>query len=158
MTIKRVYVDNSVVSGMFDDHMPERVEQTGLFWQAVIDGRVRIVASNILDSESENAPQHIQNFFVGLPASQIERVVSTEESDQLAMQYIADSVIGAANLNDCRHIALATAVNADAVISWNCDDMVRRGDRYNDVNERHGYKRIEIITPDEFMEVNHDGS
>ena len=33
--MERVYVDNSVISGMFDDHLPERVKQTGLFWQAV---------------------------------------------------------------------------------------------------------------------------
>ena len=29
--VKRVYVDNSVISGMFDNHLPERVKQTALF-------------------------------------------------------------------------------------------------------------------------------
>ena len=61
--IKRVYVDNSIVSGMFDDHMPERVEHMRLFWQAVIDGKIRIIASDVLDEEVADAPQRVRNFY-----------------------------------------------------------------------------------------------
>ena len=84
---KRVYVDNSVVSGMFDTHMPERVYQMGRFWQMVIDGKIKIIASDVLREELEKAPQVVQDFFDDLPKTQIERIESTIESDNLAAQY-----------------------------------------------------------------------
>ena len=121
---ERVYVDNSIVSGMFDDHLPERVEQTGLFWQAVIDDKIRIIASDVLDEELVKAPQHVRDFFNDLPESQIELIESTGGSDDLAAQYIGANVISGNHMNDCRHIAIATITHADAVVSWNCGDMV----------------------------------
>jgi predicted nucleic acid-binding protein len=145
---------------MFDDHMPERVEQTGLFWQAVIDGEIRIIVSDVLDEELANAPEHSQNFFSALPVSQIEEWDSTEESNRLAMQYIGANVISVKHMNDCKHIAIATITQADAVVSWNCDDMVNpnRIPKYNEVNTTHGYQKIAILTPNEFMEANHDNT
>jgi predicted nucleic acid-binding protein len=156
--IKRVYVDSTVVSGMFDYHMPERVEQTGRFWQAVINGEVRIIASDVLDEESGQAPQHVQDFYEGLPESQIERVVSTKESNRLAAQYIAENIVGESSLDDCRHIALATITEADVIVSWNLRHIVNenRIPKYNTINEKQGYKRINITTPDKYSEVNHD--
>ena len=104
----RIYVDSSVVSGVFDHHLPERVEQAKLFWESVADGKIRIVASDVLGKEQENAPHYVRDFFAALPESQIERVESTDESDALAERYIADGVVGETSLDDCKHIALAT--------------------------------------------------
>ena len=156
---KRVYVDNSVVSGMFDDHMPERVTHMKLFWQAVIDGKIKIIASDVLREEMEKSPQRVREFFASLPESRIERIESTDESNNLAMQYVGEKVITEKHMDDCKHIAIATITNADAVVSWNCDDMVNPNKipKYIEVNKQHGYpkegyKKIEIVTPDKFME------
>jgi predicted nucleic acid-binding protein len=156
--IKRVYVDNSVVSGMFDDHMPERVEQTRRFWQAVIDGKIRIVASDVLEGENKRSPQNVRDFFDGLPESQIEQIESTAESNHLATEYIGANVISENHMNDCKHVAIATLTHADAIVSWNCDDMVNphRIPQYNEVNVIQGYQAIKILTPSEYMEVHHD--
>jgi predicted nucleic acid-binding protein len=156
--IKRVYVDSTVVSGMFDYHMPERVEQTARFWDAMQRGEFVIIASDVLDDEQEDAPQHVRDFFDGLPEKHIERVVSTEDSDRLAMRYIAENVIGASSLDDCRHIAVATVVNADAIVSWNLRDMVNRHKKYKSVYKMVGYAELEIVTPNEFMEANYDNT
>ena len=149
---KRIYVDSTVVSGMFDYHMPERVEQAKLFWDAMQRGDFVVIASDVLDEEQEDAPQHTRDFFASLPQTQIERVVSTNESDQLAMRYITENVIGTSSLDDCRHIAVATIASADAIVSWNLRDMVNRHEKYKSVNKMLGYAEIEIITPDRFME------
>jgi predicted nucleic acid-binding protein len=90
-----------------------------------------------------------------LPESSIERVVSTPESNALAALYIAEEVVGETNLDDCRHIALAMFVRADAVVSWNFQHIVDRGEGYNKVNEKLGYPRIEIQTPKQFMEAHY---
>ena len=156
--IRRVYIDNSVVSGMFDDHMPERVASMKLFWQAVIDGKLNIIASDVLDEEQKKAPMHVRDFFASLPELQIERIESSDESDDLAAEYIGAEVITDNHMNDCKHIAIATITKADAVVSWNCEDMVNpnRIPKYNEVNRQHGYKEIEILTPDKFMEAHDD--
>jgi predicted nucleic acid-binding protein len=153
--IWRIYVDSTVVSGMFDYHMPERIERAKLFWNDVKNGKIRIVASEVLEQEIRNAPQHVRDFFADLPESQIERVVSTSESDDLADRYIAEGVVGESNLNDCRHVAAATLAEADVLVSWNFRHIVKLNKiyRYNAINKLLGYHEIEIRTPEE---VNYD--
>ena len=155
-----MYVDNSVISGMFDDHLPERVKQTALFWQAVIDGKIRVIASDVLDEESDKAPQHVREFFDDLPESQIEHIALTDESNALATLYIGAKVVTAKHMTDCRHVAIATIARADAVVSWNCDELVNSNKipKYNEVNEKQGYPKIEILTPDKLMEAHHDNT
>jgi predicted nucleic acid-binding protein len=156
--IERVYVDSSVVSGMFDNHLPERVEHTRRFWQAVIDGKIQIIASDVLNTEVKRAPEHVWEFYRQLPESQIERVVSTDESDHLAERYITENVVGESNLDDCKHVALAALTEADVIVSWNLRHIVNenRIPKYNDVNIEQGYKPIRIMTPNKYNEVNHD--
>ena len=149
---ERVYVETSVVSGMFDenDH-PERAKP---FWDAVFNGKIRVVLSDVLDGEIKNAPQHVREFYESIPKSQIERVVATDESDALAERYIAESVVGETNLNDCRHVALAAVAHVDVLVSFNCKHIVKlnRIRRYNGINMVLGYSQIEIRTPDEVIQ------
>jgi len=149
----RIYVDSSVVSGVFDYHMPERVEQAKRFWNDVNSGKIRIVASDVLKEELDVAPQHVREFFDDLPESQIERVVSTSESDNLADRYIAEGVVGESSLNDCRHVAAATLAEADVLVSWNFRHIVKLNKiyRHNGINKMLGYREIEIRTPVEVI-------
>jgi predicted nucleic acid-binding protein len=148
---ERVYVDSSVVSGMFDtnDH-PKRVRP---FWDAVIGGKIRVVLSSVLDGEVANAPQHVRDFYRSIPESQIERIVRTDESDMLATRYIAEGIASASCLVDCRHVALATIAHADVLVSFNCTHIVKlnRIRQYNAINMLLGYPQIEIRTPDEVI-------
>jgi hypothetical protein len=113
--------------------------------------------SDVLDDELVGAPKQVRDFFDRLPESQIERVVSTKESNDLAEQYITDNVVRQSSLTDCRHIALATIARADVLVSWNCKHVanIDRGKGYNSVNVKLGYPRIEIRTPYPY-EVIHD--
>jgi len=149
---ERVYVDSSVVSGMFDknDH-PERVKP---FWGAVFDGKIRVILSDVLEDEVKDSPQHVRDFYESIPKSQIERIVSTDESDALAERYIAEGVVGETNLNDCQHVALASIANVDVLVSFNCKHIVKlnRIHRYNAINVLSGFSQIEIRTPDEVIQ------
>jgi len=64
MKVLRVYVDMSVLGGLFDEHLPERVAQARLFWQSVADGTLRIIVSDVLDEELVDAPQCVKDFLV----------------------------------------------------------------------------------------------
>jgi predicted nucleic acid-binding protein len=148
---ERVYVDSSVVSGLFDsnDH-PERVRP---FWDAVFAGSIRVVLSDVLDGEIKTSPQHVRDFFDTIPKSQIERIVSTDESDALAKRYITEGIVKPKSLNDSRHVALASIAGVDVLVSFNCKHIVKlnRILRYNAINVLSGYTQIEIRTPDEVI-------
>jgi len=142
----RVYVDTCVVGAVFDDGLDWQTEK---FWNAVRQGKIAIVISDLLKKELKQAPRRVRDYFKALPESQIEYVVSTEESDNLAARYIAENVVGDSSLNDCKHVAMATLANADVLVSWNLKHMVninrKRG--YNSVNLKLGYPQIEIQSP-----------
>ena len=148
----RVYVDTSVIGGKFDN---VHALATQAFWDAVEKGDIVVLASDVLDEEVERSPQHIRDFFDELPVSQVERIVSTDESDTLANRYIAANVVNKESLNDCKHVALAT-IYSDGIVSWNLRDMVKRQKKYNNVNRAQGYPEIKILTPDKFLEVCYD--
>jgi len=145
---KRVYVETSVISGMFDsnDH-PVKAQP---FWDVVKRGEICVVLSDVLDAEIKSAPQHIRDYYNKMQESQIERIEETEESDRLAAVYIAARIVSPRHLTDSKHVALATVARADAIVSWNCTHIVNdnRIDIYNDINEALGYPKIEILTPD----------
>jgi predicted nucleic acid-binding protein len=148
---ERIYVDSSVISGMFDsnDH-PKRAKP---FWDAVFNGKIRVVLSDVLEQEVKRAPEHIWDFYRTIPESQIERVLATVESNGLATRYIAEGIVSAQNLTDCRHVALAAVARVDVLVSFNCTHIVRlnRIHRYNAINVLSGYPQIEIRTPDEVI-------
>ena len=150
--IRRVYVDASAIGGAFNQKFSE---QTKPFWTAVQNGEIIIITSDVLQNEVDRAPDCVQRFYASLPESQIERVISTEESNRLAAQYIAENVVGPSNLDDCKHIALATLAHADVLVSWNFKHIVniKRIKGYNGINMKLGYPQIEIRTP---YEVIHD--
>ncbi len=152
--IRRVYVDTSVVGGAFDKEFDWQTEP---FWKAVRNRKIVVIESNILRGEVERAPKHVREFYFAMPDSQIERVISTEESNTLAARYIAEKVVGKTSLDDCKHIALATLSHADVLVSWNFKHIVNvvRIKGYNSVNMKLGYPQIEIRTP---YEVIHDNT
>jgi len=149
--ILRVYVDSSVVSGVFDenDH-PKRVAP---FWKAVFDGKIRVVLSDVLDEEIENAKPHVREFYRTIPKSQIERIVSTDESDALAEKYITEGIVSKNHLTDCEHVSLAAFAKVDVLVSFNCEHIVKlnRIHKYNAINVLFGLPQIEIRTPDEVI-------
>ena len=147
--IKRAYVDGCAVGGLFNQY----AEQTKPFWNAVQNGEIVIIVSDILKKEVELAPQCVRDFYNSWPKSQIEQVVSTEESNVLAERYIAEKVVGPTSLDDCKHIAMATLAKADVLVSWNFKHIVNinRIKGYNGVNMKLGYSQIEIRTPYEVV-------
>jgi len=148
---ERIYIDSSVVSGLFDknDH-PARVNP---FWDAVFGGKIRVILSDVLDGEINDAPPHVRDFYRTIPESQIERVVSTDESNRLAARYIAEGIVNENSLNDSRHVALASIAGVDVLVSFNCKHIVKlnRIRRYNAINVLSGHTQIEIRTPDEVI-------
>lgn len=148
---QRVYIDTSVIGGMFDDEFQVFTE---LFFDRVFRNEIRLITSDLLEGELVNAPDRVSEFYRSLPREQCEFVRATTESDALAEQYIAEKVVGLTSLADCQHIAIATLNKADVLISWNFQHIVnlKRIRGYNSVNLKVGLHTLEIRSPKELME------
>jgi hypothetical protein len=123
------------------------------FWDAVNRCEIRVVLSGLLDEELERAPQHVRDgvrvFCDLIPKPQIERIVSTLESDTLAERYIMAGILTMNHLTDCKHVALATVARVDALVSWNTKHIVNdnRIRFFNAVSIGFGCGAIKILTP-----------
>ena len=149
--IKTIYIDTSVYGGYFD---PEFEKDTIPFFEKVIENKIVIIVSDILEVELYRAPAFIVDFFESLPQELINRVTLTNEVNNLAEKYIAEKVVGKTSRADCQHIAYATVYKTDVLASWNFKHIVNleriRG--YNSINFREGYQMTEIRTPKEVFD------
>ena len=153
--IKRIYVDTSVVGGQFDK---EFAAETAPFFDAVVAGKLIVVASDLLEAELLRAPDRVRDFLLTIPTRQVERVRLTQDAAHLADQYILAKVVGQTSRADCQHIAMATLAKVDVLVSWNFKHIVNldkiRG--YNGINYQLGHNMIEIRTPKEIISYDND--
>lgn len=147
---KRVYIDTSVVGGQFDI---EFSADTIPFFDAVKNGKLIILVSDLVKAELLGAPQNVRDFLAQLPAKQIENIRLTQDAADLANQYVLAKVVGETSRADCQHIAMATLEKVDVLASWNFKHIVNldkiRG--YNGINYLFGHNMIEIRTPKEII-------
>lgn len=146
----RIYADTSVIGGCLDE---EFAAESRALLDMVRRGEATLIASDLLAQELRRAPQVIQEVFDSLPEDCLERVEITAEVQALEEQYLASGVVGVSAETDALHVAMATAIRADLIVSWNFKHIVNfekmRG--YNAVNLRLGYMPIEIHTPREVI-------
>jgi predicted nucleic acid-binding protein len=147
---QRIYIDTSVVGGYFDE---EFKEATIKLFERLDNNEIIFVVSDLLDLELINAPQQVREHLLKYTADKFQRVELTEEAIKLAETYIDEKVVGKTNLEDCRHIALATIHKVDVLASWNFKHIVNldRIKGYNSVNLRLGYSMIEIRSPKDLV-------
>ena len=146
----RIYIDTSVVGGVYDE---EFEKETKALFRRLEKGEVVFVISDLLREELEDAPANVKQLLDSYDENSLEKVVLTDEAKRLADIYIAENVVGRTSLNDCRHIAMATIAKVDVLASWNFRHIVNlariRG--YNGVNLKNGYATIEIRNPRELI-------
>lgn len=149
--MKTIYVDTSVFGGKFDT---EFKLWSDLFFEKVISSNIKLIYSEVAEEELINAPQKIKNFVKSIPENNILRIKLTKEAILLAESYLDEKVVGKSSRADCYHIAIATTLKADILVSWNFKHIVniQRINGYNSVNLKNGYKIIEIRTPREVFD------
>lgn len=148
---QRFYFDTSVFGGVFDS---EFEEVTLLLFERVRLGRIICIYSDLTETELNSAPEKVRNYFKELPQEYMERVEVNDEILALATKYVSEKVVGLTSLDDCVHIATATVLRADILISWNFKHIVNvyriRG--YNSINLRMNFPPLEIRSPKEILE------
>jgi hypothetical protein len=148
MKIQRVYVDTSVIGGCLD---PEYAPWS----KGLIDdfrlGLFKVVLSDIIAAEIEDAPQGVQEIYAELLAMEPDFVGVTESALELADLYQQRSILTPKFYADGLHVALATVAEADLMVSWNFKHIVHfdKIRLFNAINLERGYKPLQIYSPRE---------
>ena len=148
--IPRIYADTSVIGGCLDI---EFSNESSHFIEMVRKGKCVLLLSEITVAELYKAPPAVQNILLSLPEEAVEKVELTKEILELRNEYMKAKIIGPEWIDDATHVAIATVVRADAIVSWNFKHIVRldKMKAYNQVNLMNGYGILTIISPKEVL-------
>lgn len=145
----RIYIDTSVLGGYFDDEFDV---DTKLLFDEIVRGEYKLVISDLTERELVIAPEQVRALLKDLKVD-FEVIAVTQESIDLATDYINEKVVEQTSMDDCIHIATATIHKLDLLISWNFKHIVNviriRG--YNSINLRNGYSTLEIHSPKDLI-------
>lgn len=146
----KFYVDTSVWGGYGDE---EFSAWTIPFFNQVLQGKFKIVLSDVTLAELQKAPPLIRELPAKLPPDFLELITITEEQLLLADHYISEGALSPKFHTDAQHIAIATILKVDGLISWNFKHMVNffRIRQYNSINLKFGYSPIDIRAPNEIV-------
>jgi hypothetical protein len=147
----RIYCDTSVYGGCFDDEF--RIWSENL-WIDITAGKYRLLLSDIVVAELEQAPGSVRAVIKRVPEKHLELIALDDESKALAAAYISEGIVSRTFFMDCQHIAIATVKMADVLVSWNFKHIVNfnRIRLYNAVNLKHGYRMLDIRSPREMTQ------
>ncbi len=146
----KFYVDTSVWGGHEDE---EFEEWTVPFFGQARQGIFTIVLTDLTLRELSVAPQRVRRLTQTIPDPFLELISLTEEAETLAGRYISEGVLTPKFESDAQHIAMATILKVDSLVSWNFKHMVNffRIKQYNSINLKFGYQTIDIRTPKEVI-------
>lgn len=141
-------MDTSVWGGYFDK---EFADWTAPFIEQAQQGRFTLVVSDVTLGKLLDAPVKVRNLPDTVPAASLEVVKIAAEHLTLANHYVNEGALTAKFYSDAQHIALATILKVDSLVSWNFKHMVNffRIRQYNSINLRLGHQIIDIRTPKE---------
>ncbi len=144
----RIYIDTSVIGGCFDVGF---AAESLRVLRLAEKGALILLISEVTRRELEKAPAQVQKMLASIPRKCIEEVLASEPAIHLRDAYIRAGIVGLKWLDDALHVALATVVKADAIVSWNFKHIVRldKIKAYNEVNLQAGHSIITIVTPRE---------
>lgn len=112
----RFYLDTSVIGGCFD---PEFMEGSTRLIEAVRQGQVVGVISEVVLEELAKAPPAVRAVLASLPPEFLEYVEFSVEAIELRNAYLTHGVLTPKSHYDATHVALATLEGVDAIVSWN---------------------------------------
>lgn len=121
-----------------------------LLWKEIKNGDYDVCISDLVTQEIDKCPEPKRSCLAKfMKEINYQEVLVNPESIDLANQYIKANIIPIKYEEDALHIAMATILNCNAIISWNFNHMVKLKTilGVNGINSTLGYKSIEIVTP-----------
>ena len=136
MKVLRIYIENSVIGGFFDEEF--KVPTQKLFDLLKKGSYIPIISSHVLAELNQGAPDHVKE---NIETLEYEKYDVTDEMIKLAEKYLEINIVSENYYGDALHIAIATVLGVDVLVSWNFKHIVNlnRIKLFNSVNLREGY-------------------
>jgi hypothetical protein len=148
MKTLRIYIENSVIGGYFEDIFKEPTQKLfELFKKGIYKA---VVSSHTIYELNNGAPERVKE---NLKTIDYETHNVNESMLNLTQKYMHEKIVSANYYDDALHIAIATVLNVDVLVSWNFKHIVNLNKikLFNSVNLREGYGILDIRTPQEVL-------
>lgn len=115
------------------------------------NGSFLLLLSELTDAEIQDAPDDVIDIYSEFRKHASGIIEITSEAIELADAYLNHKILTYNFRNDARHIAVASVVGVDLLVSWNFKHIVHfeKIQKFNAVNIELGYKPILIYSPRE---------
>jgi hypothetical protein len=145
----RVYIENSVIGGYFDKEFEGPTRK--LFEKFRTEEYIAVVSAHTFKELDDGTPEKIKE---NLKTIKYEEHLLDNEMYVLTEKYMAKKIVSEQYRSDALHIAAATVLKVDVLVSWNFKHIVNLNKikLFNAVNLEEGYSILEIRTPLEVIE------
>jgi hypothetical protein len=145
----RVYIENSVIGGYFDKEFEEPTRK--LFDKFRSEEYIAVVSAHTFKELDDGAPEKVKK---NLKTINYEEHLLNNEMYILTEKYMDRKIVSEQYRSDALHIAAATILKVDVLVSWNFKHIVNLNKirLFNAVNLEEGYSTLEIRTPLEVVE------
>jgi len=144
-----------VISHLFANDAPDKMDDTNRLWEELIDKKYKTLISPLVTEEIEKCSEPKRNqMFEKLAQIEFQMLNRTNETNQLAKEYLIKGVLNEKNRDDCLHIAFAVVNTCDFIVSWNFKHLVnvKTINKIKIVNAINHYREIGIISPTMLIE------
>lgn len=149
MKKEKVYFDTSVPSAYYDKRTKERLVLTKDFWKKINIYNCYI-STLVIDELNQVSSKDLKDKLLAL-VNDCSILQVDSEVEILAENYVKAEIIPQKYFSDALHIAVATVNQINFLVSWNFKHFVnvKTRQKVNLVNQKRGYRVIEIIAPPE---------
>ena len=146
----KIYLDTSTISHLDAPDVPEKMNDTLVFWEELKANKYQIVISNITIAEITKCNEPKRTIlFQRVGEINFEIFEETEETLVLADNYLAYGVLKSKSMDDLRHISVASVTDCKYISSWNFKHFVNVKiiAKVQSANKLYGYNEIIIVPP-----------
>lgn len=155
----KVYLDTSVVSYLYQEDAPEKMQDTLSLWELFKAGVYEVFVSDIVFREIDRCSEGKLNILLDyLGQIEYHEVETDSNTIELAGRFIDFGILKKKRFDDCQHIAAAILAGCDVIISWNFKHIVNvktiKGVKV--ITTLEGYKDLLIYPPSVLLEEGDD--
>ena len=150
MRKRKIYLDTSVISHLYQQDAPEKMADTLLLWRDISAGLYDVYLSNTtLQEISACKPEKLEILLDYLTQIEYTIIPETGEIDRVAQMIIDMGILRQKSFDDCVYIASAVVTPCDYIVSWNFKHMVnvKTINGVRAISNLHGYRTIDIVQP-----------
>ena len=145
----KVYIETSVISGYGRTRFHKPLMK---FFDMIREGVFEPIISGhtLAELYKEKTPTEVLN---NLRTIEYDIYNTTTEMNDLVDKYMQKKIIDEGHREDALHIAIATVLEVDVLVSWNLTHIANEVTipLFNKVNLKEGYKSLDIKKPEEVM-------